>query len=163
MSREAGTRHVPLPIDEDAIDEDLRAAIGDVVLSAPDAAVRAWAGFIAHASRPLDFGERFDRDKDLDLLGFGAEKKQTEVSVRFKRRIGVVEDGEYEGTIVSACRLTLELTSAWESIADQVAVDEYGVTAGGLDAFRGAVEALPAFAALALSPVTGIRVAARCG
>jgi hypothetical protein len=158
---ESGDRAVPLAIDEAAIDADLRSALGPVELTAPDAAMRIWAGFLAHASRPLDFGERFARDKDNDLLGFATEKRPTEIAVRFARRIGVVEDGEYAGTIVAACRLTVEPSSAWEPIAQLVTVDEYGVTAGGLEAYRAAVEASPAFAALALSPVTGLRAVAR--
>lgn len=152
-----------LPIDEDAIDADLQAAVGRVELADDEAAVRIWEGFLAHASRPLAWTEQFARDKDNDLLGFVAEQRNGEVSVRFTRRIGVVEDGLYQGTIVSACRLTLQLSSDWDAVETPETVDEYGVTGGGFDAFREAVEGTPAFAALALSPVTGFRAVAAYG
>jgi hypothetical protein len=152
-----------LSINEAAVDADLRAAVGTVELAADDAVVRVWTGFLDHAARPLDFGERFNGDKDNDLVAFVAEQRHGEVVVQLSRRIGVVEGEDYEGTIVASCRLVLVPTPAWETVPDRVTVDEYGITAGGLDDFRRQVEASAAFAAMTLSPVTGLKVIARFG
>jgi hypothetical protein len=143
----------PIAIDEAVLDADLRSRVSPIDTSAPDAPLRIWQAFLAHAARPLAWGTHFQRDDDNDLLQFGVEIRGDRSSVRvdIERRVGVVEDEDYQGTIVVICRFTFEGGPAWDPVGDRVGYEHYGVTGGELAAFREEVEDSAAFAAMRTS------------
>lgn len=148
-----------LPLEQAAIESDLRRSLGDIELSEPDAAVRIWHGFLEHASRPVAFAA--PPDPDNDVLAFDVQRPhntQDHVIVKFQRRLGVESaDLEYLGTIIAACYLLVIGGSAWQGIAAPIAIQEHGTLMGeprGLDVFRRRVESSEAFGALAGSRVS---------
>lgn len=154
-----------LSIDESAINADLQDRMREVDPQSDDAIALIWKSFLEHARRPLDFSEAFDNDKDNDLVSFFAERMSdgAEWRVVLKRRIGVVQDEEYEGTIVAACRTTVADCPAWQGADDRFGIDEYGGTDQNVAAFQAAVEASPAFAAWTSSPLRQFRAVAAFG
>jgi hypothetical protein len=155
----------PLEIDEAVVDADLRDRVREVDVESPGAATLIWQGFLAHVRRPLAFGERFSDDDGNDLVSFSAQRTPAgdEWNVVLKRRIGVVRDEEYEGTIVAACRTRVADGPAWEGIEDHSWVEEDGLTRRGADSFQAAVEASAAFAAWTASPLRQFRAYAAYG
>jgi hypothetical protein len=148
-----------LEIDEAVVDADLRGCVGEVDLESDVAAMRIWHGFLDHARRPLAFGDHFSDDDGNDMVSFSAERTRTgdEWNVVLKRRIGVVRDGEYEGTIVAACRTRVPDGLAWQGIGDHSGVEEDGLSRRGVDSFQEAVEASPAFRAWTSSSLQQFR------
>jgi hypothetical protein len=118
----------PMSLDESAIDADLQHRMREVDPQSDEATALIWQRFLEHARRPLDFGEAFDNDKDNDLVSFSADRSSdgAEWRVVLKRRTGVVQDEEYEGTIVSACRTTVADGPAWRGVDDRFGMDGYG-------------------------------------
>jgi hypothetical protein len=153
-----------MSIDESEVDADLQSRMSGIDARAEDAITLIWQGFLEHARRPLDFGESFDNDRDNDLLSFLAKRGRdsTEWRVVLKRRIGVVEDDEYAGTIVAACRTTVADGPAWQGV-DQFGTDAYAGSDEGVEAFRSTVEASPAFAAWRSSALREFRAVAAFG
>jgi hypothetical protein len=148
-----------LPLEQAAIERDLRRSLAGVELSEPDAAVRIWHGFLEHASRPVAFAG--PPDPDNDVVAFEVERQhdgEDRVLVKLQRRLGVESpDLEYLGTIVAACYLLVSGGSAWQGIATPVAIWVHGTLTGeprGLDSFRRQVESSEAFGALAASRVS---------
>jgi hypothetical protein len=146
----------PIAIDEAVLDADLRERVAAIDTSAPGAVPEIWQAFLGHAARPLRWEARFQRDDDNDLLQFGAEIRARPgvVRVDIERRVGVVENEDYQGTIVVICRLTFAGGPEWDPVGDRVGYEHYGVTGGELAAFRDEVEASPAFAAMRASRIT---------
>jgi hypothetical protein len=155
----------PLEIDEAVVDVDLRGRVNDVDPDSADAAKLIWHGFLTHARRPLAFGDDFSDDDGNDMVSFSAERTSAgdEWNVVLERRIGVVRDEDYEGTIVAACRTRVADGPAWQGIEDHSWVEEEGVTSRGVDSFQTEVEASPAFAAWTSSPVRQFRAYAAYG
>lgn len=149
----------PLEIDEAVVDADLRGRVRDVDLESDGAAMRIWHGFLGHARRPLAFGDHFSDDDGNDMVSFSAERTRTgdDWNVVLKRRIGVVRDQDYEGTIVAACRTRVPDGPAWEGIEDHSWVEEDGLSRRGVDSFQAAVESSPAFTAWTSSPLRQFR------
>ncbi len=110
-----------MSVDESEINADLQGRMREVDPQSDDAITLIWRHFLEHARRPLDFGEAFDNDKDNDLVSFSADRTSdgAEWRVVLKRRIGVVQDEEYEGTIVAACRTTVADGPAWRGVDDR--------------------------------------------
>src|SRR5690348_7347515 len=122
-----------IEIDEVAIDADIRRSLDGIDLQRIDASARVWQGFLIHAGQRLNWGAHFDRDRENDLLYFFGRWRAGELDVTIQRRVGVVRDGDYEGTIQSEVRITV----ADVEEVDDVGVEEYGER---LDDFRRAVE-----------------------
>jgi hypothetical protein len=148
-----------LPLEEAAIEQDLRRSLAGIEVSEPDAAVRIWHGFLEHARRPIAFAS--PPHPDNDVLAFEVERPRypdDRVAVRFQRRIGVESaDLEYLGTIIAACSLVVIAGAEWERIPDPFTIQVHGTLMGeprGLDSFRRQVEGSDAFAALTASRVT---------
>ena len=148
-----------LPLEEAAIEQDLRRSLAGIEVSEPDAAVRIWHGFLEHAGKPVAFAS--PPHPDNDVLVFEAERPHgahDRVIVRFQRRLGVESaDLEYLGTLIAACSLVVVAGAEWDRIPMPLTIGVHGTLMGeprGLDAFRGQVESSEAFAALAASRVS---------
>lgn len=152
------------------LEDDLRRSVVEVDLSAPDAALRVWRGFLEHAGRPIAFDAR--PHPDNDIVSFEVERPndaEDKRLVRFARRVGVeTAELEYLGTIVAACYLTVEAGGAWAQLPASVTIDGHGASAPpeepttepDLDGFRQAVEASDALAASISARVSELVVSA---
>jgi hypothetical protein len=149
----------PLEIDEAVVDADLRGRVQEVDVGGDDAATQIWHGFLEHARRPLAFGEHFSDDDGNDMVSFSAERTSTgdNWNVVLKRRIGVIRDHDYEGTIVAACRTRVPDGPAWQGFEDHSWIEEDGLSRRGADGFQAAVEASPAFRAWTSSSLQQFR------
>jgi hypothetical protein len=154
-----------LPLDEDVIDAAMRSAVAGIDVSEYGAAAVIWNAFLEFAAHPLDFGERFDDDKDNDLINFEVTKRPPNVYVTIARRVGVTlaESWDYQGTIVAGCDMTLAYTDAWAHVRDLQTINGYGVTNNGLPDTRERIETSEAFAALAGSQVLRLVASAHYG
>jgi hypothetical protein len=159
VASDEGQRREVLPLEQAAIESDLRRALAGIELSEPDAAVRIWHGFLEHADRPVAFVG--PPHPDNDVLAFEVDRPhnaQDHVIARFQRRLGVESaDLEYLGTIIAACYLLVVAGSPWERIPDPITIWVHGTLMGeprGLDSFRRQVESSEAFAALTASRVS---------
>jgi hypothetical protein len=144
------------------IEDDLRRSVGSIDLSAPDAAVYVWRGFLEHAAKPIALES--PPHPDNDVVAFEVEQPRGAAQrriVHFERRIGIeTADLEYLGTIVAACYLTVEAGDPWAKVPATVSIRGHGPSAPvdeagamDVDGFRQAVEASDAFAALSAGPV----------
>jgi hypothetical protein len=150
------------------IEKDLCRAVAGVELSAPDAALRIWRGFLEHAGKPIAFDA--PPHPDNDVVAFLVERPynaQDKRIVQFERRIGVeTAELEYLGTIVAAYYLTIEADEAWKRLPADFSIGGHGASvpaeeptdAPDLDGFRRAVEASDAFAALTTARVRDLVV-----
>jgi hypothetical protein len=87
----------------------------------------------------------------------------SEWQVDLERRIGVVRDDDYEGTIISTCRMRVADGPAWADVDSRYWAEEEDGARGGVDAMQAAVEVSPAFAAWVASPLRELRVYAAYG
>jgi hypothetical protein len=159
VAPEESERREFLPLEQVAIERDLRRSLAGIELSEPDAAVRIWHGFLKHASRPVAFAG--PPHPDNDVVAFEVERPhngEDRVIVKYQRRLGVESaDLEYLGTIIAACYLLVNGGGAWQGIATPIAIWVHGTLIGeprGLEVFRRQVESSEAFAALAASRVS---------
>ena len=84
-------------------------------------------------------------------------------TVELERRIGVVRDDDYEGTIISTCKMRVADGPAWAGVDDRYWAEEEDGARGGVDAMQAAAEASSAFAAWMASPLRELRVYAAYG
>jgi hypothetical protein len=149
------------------IETDLRRCVAHVDLSAPDAALQVWHGFLEHAANPIALESP---DPVNDVVSFVAERPLNADDrriVQFQRRVGL-ETAElgYIGTIVAACYLTVPTGDAWARLPAIVSIGGHGASPPAdapteepdLDGFRRAVEASDAFAALTAGHVRDLVV-----
>jgi hypothetical protein len=132
-----------IPISKESLDAAARGALAGIDVSEPDALTRIWRAFLAHTCESLDWGARFDSHPDNDVLWFSSGWAEGRMGIDVLRRVGVVKDGDYEGTILAEVRLKLVGV-------DPLAVGNADVEmhAEQLDEFRRAVETTPPFADL---------------
>jgi hypothetical protein len=142
-----------IEIDEDAIDADVRRSLDGIDLKHADAGARIWQGYLDHAGRPLNWSTHFDSDHENDLLYFFGIWGNGELDVTIQRRVGVVSDGDYAGTIQSEVRVTI----ADVEEVDNVDIEQYGER---LNDFRRAVEATGAFTAMTTGRVAKLQALA---
>ena len=154
-----------MEIDELAIDADLRDRVGHIDLERNDAAALVWSRFLEHARRPLNFGEHFSDDHGNDQVSFVAARTPNGDgwTVELERRVGVVRDDDYEGTIISTCKMRVADGPAWAGVDDRYWAEEEDGARGGVDAMQAAAETSSAFAAWIASPLRELRVYAAYG
>jgi len=150
-----------LEISEQAIDSDLRERVANVEPSTDHGPLELWRGFLAHARRPLAYGDRFERDPDNDQLRFVLERTGSGAAVSMERRIGVVVGYDYEGTIIARCSVVIEPHEPCAELEDHFGIEAYGLTSGGVEAFIADVEACAAFAAFIQSRIVSVRAIAQ--
>src|SRR4051794_10660047 len=132
-----------MEIDERAIDADLRDRVDGIDLERGDAAALIWARFLEHARRPLDFGEHFSDDHGNDRVSFVAAPAANGDgwTVNLERNISVVRDDDYEGTIVSTCKMRVPDGVAWAGLNGSYFAEEEDGARGGVDVMQGNAEA----------------------
>jgi hypothetical protein len=142
-----------IEIDEAAIDADVRRSFAAINLERAEAGAEIWQAFLDHAGRPLNWGAHFDPDRNNDLLYLFAVSGSGALDVTMQRRVGVVRDGDYGGTIQSEVRVTVSDVDR----AVDINLEEYGER---LDDFRRAFEATDAFAAMTTGRITRLQALA---
>jgi hypothetical protein len=111
-----------IEIPEAAIDADVRRSFDAINLERAEAGTEIWQAFLDHAGRSLNWGTHFDPERGNDLLYLFAVSGSEALDVTIQRRVGVVRDGDYEGTIQSEIRVTVSDVAP----ADDVNLEEYG-------------------------------------
>jgi hypothetical protein len=139
-----------IEIDQAAIDADVRRSFDAINLKRAEAETQIWQAFLYHAGRPLSWCTHFDPNRENDLLYLFAASGSEALNVTIQRRVGLVRDGDYEGTIQSEIRVTVSDVDQ----AEDVNLEQYGER---LDDFRRTFEATDAFKALTTGRITRAR------